>query len=238
MNIIDVLIILFILFGASVGFKNGITKQLVSFVGLILVVVLSFVLKNYVSVFLYENLPFFNFGGFLNGVSAVNIIVYEIFAFLIVFSLLTVVFRLLLKLTSIFEAFLRFTIILGIPSKILGAVVGAIEYFVYVFIILYVLSLPIFSFDGLEDSKFKNEILTSTPILSEAMGDMVNVFDEFNELKKTYENDTSSEQFNYDLLELLLKYGIISTDSVEKLVSLDKIEVNDVYTLIEQYKEV
>ena len=63
MNIVDILIIIFILFGALLGFKRGFTRELLSLVGIFLILILSFILKNPISVFLYNNLPFFNFGG-------------------------------------------------------------------------------------------------------------------------------------------------------------------------------
>ena len=72
LNIIDIIIIVFILLGALVGFKRGVTKQLVSCLGLIAVVILSFLLKNPVSIFLYEHLPFFKFAGVLKGVTSLK----------------------------------------------------------------------------------------------------------------------------------------------------------------------
>ena len=140
MNIIDIGIILFILSGAIIGLKRGFTKQLVSSIGFILIVILSFILKNPVSIFFYEHLPFFKFSGIIKGVTVLNIALYEIFAFFIVFSILTIVYKFLLLATSIFEKVLKATIILGIPSKILGAILGFIQYFILAFIILYVLN--------------------------------------------------------------------------------------------------
>ena len=60
MNIVDVIIILLIAFGGVMGFKRGFTRSLVSALGTIAIVVLAFLLKNPVSVLLYENLPFLN----------------------------------------------------------------------------------------------------------------------------------------------------------------------------------
>ena len=43
---LDIIIIMIILFGAIVGFKRGIIKQSVITVGMILVLILSFILKK------------------------------------------------------------------------------------------------------------------------------------------------------------------------------------------------
>ena len=61
MNIIDFIIILFILSGAIIGFKRGFTRQLVSLVSFFAIIILAFMFKNPVSIFLYEHLPFFKF---------------------------------------------------------------------------------------------------------------------------------------------------------------------------------
>ena len=65
MGIIDIIIILLILFGGLIGFKEGVIKKTTSFLGLFVVVIISFILKNYLSSFFYEYLPFFNFGGII-----------------------------------------------------------------------------------------------------------------------------------------------------------------------------
>ena len=103
MNVVDLMIVLVILIGAIIGFKHGFTRQLVSFLGILVITVISFVFKNYISEILYENLPFFSFGGIFKGVTVLNILVYEVIAFLIIFSLLSIIFRIVLLITKVFE---------------------------------------------------------------------------------------------------------------------------------------
>ncbi len=237
MNMIDVIIILVILFGAVMGYKNGFTKQLISFVGFIIVIILSYLLKNYISGLLYTWLPFFKFGGVLKGVTVLNIVLYEVIAFMIVFSLLMILFRVLLFASKIFETLLKFTIILGIPSKLLGAVVGMVEYSIMAFIGLYILTLPIFDIEGLENSKFKDEILHNTPVLSHYTKDGLAVFEEFHDLKEKYETLDNANEFNLEALDLLLKYKIVTTKSVQKLVDNKKIEIIGIDTVLSKYED-
>ena len=61
MGIVDIIIILFILSGALIGFRRGFTSQVVSLVSSFAIVILAFILKNPVSGLLYEHLPFFKF---------------------------------------------------------------------------------------------------------------------------------------------------------------------------------
>ena len=72
MNIVDILIIVFILLGAFIGFRDGFTKALVNAVGVIIVTVIAYVLKNPVSEILMSFMPFFNFGG----ITSLNIVFY------------------------------------------------------------------------------------------------------------------------------------------------------------------
>ena len=65
MNYVDIIILIFLAFGAILGFKRGFTRQLVSLVGMFAIVILAFIFKNPVSVILYNNLPFFNFASFI-----------------------------------------------------------------------------------------------------------------------------------------------------------------------------
>ena len=237
MNVIDIIILLVIAFGAVIGFHNGFTKQLVSFVGFIVVIILSYLLKNIISGFLYEHLPFFGFGGVLKGVTVLNIALYEVIAFLIVFSILMIIFRVLLKVTGIFETILKFTIILGIPSKLLGAIVGVIQSLCYAFIGLYVLSFPIFNIDGMEESKIRNMILDNTPILSTIAEDSLDVFKEFKTLKTKYDGKESAAAFNLEALDLFLKYKVVTVESVERLKEKGKISIPNMEQVIDKYRE-
>ena len=235
MSIVDVIIILAILMGAVVGFKRGLTTQLVSTIGIILVMVLAFILKNPVSRFMYENLPFFDFGGLLKGLPVLNIFVYELIAFILVLSVLSIILKLLLKFTKIFEFLLKVTVVLSIPSKIGGAIVGMLENFIFVFIILYILNLPIFDFSI--NSKYKDKILNNTPILSQMVDKSIKVIDEFSDLKNKYEKEENPNEFNRETLDLFLKYDIIDVNSVETLVKKDKLKIKNVDEIIKKYKE-
>ena len=236
LNLIDVIVILIILSGAVIGYKSGFTKQIISFFGFIIVILLSYLLKNYISELLYQYFPFFEFGGVLKGVTVLNILIYEVISFFIVFSILMIAFKLILFISKIFETLLKFTIILGIPSKLLGAAVGMVEYYIIAFFALYILTLPIFAIDGMENSKFKDPILKNTPILSHYTKDGLQVYEEFNELKDKYEVEQNVEQFNLEALDLFLKYKVITKDSVSKLVERKKLNIPNVDTVLSKYE--
>lgn len=237
MNVVDVIIIVFLAIGALMGFRRGFTKQLLSLLGTVAVVILSFILKNPVSILLYENLPFFKFGGVFKGVTALNILIYEVLAFFLVLAVLLIVFKILLFISGVFEQLLAMTIVLGIPSKLLGAVLGVLENFIATFVVLYVLALPIFNIKELNDSKFKEPILKKTPILSTQVDKTLVVVEEFVGLKEKYQNTEDPDSFNLEALDLLLKYKITKLESIEKLIEKDKISIKNIETVLEKYRE-
>ena len=173
MNILDALIIIFLLVGAAAGLSRGLIKQSVLLVGLIVVLVLSFYIRIPVSTFFYKNLPFFNFDGIFKGMSVLNILIYELIAFLLVFSVLYIALRILIKISGIIEKILKATIILGFFSKIGGSIVGVLESYVIIFVVLFVFSQPVLKVSGMEDSKFTPLILNNTPVLSESVKELL-----------------------------------------------------------------
>lgn len=235
-NIVDAVIILFLLMGAVIGFKRGLTGSLLNFFGFILAVVIAYLLKNPLSALMYKYLPFFSFGGIIKGVTVLNIALYELIAFLLVFSVFIALLKLLLYASKVFEKILTFTIILGIPSKILGALVGIVQNYIVVFIALYLLSLPIFNISIVNESKYKDRILNNTPVLSNIMGNTLEVLKEFGELEKKFREIDDPNQFNLETLDLFLKHKVISVDSVKGLIDSGKLKINGAENIIKKYE--
>lgn len=223
MTIIDIIILIFLAFGFLIGFKRGFTKQLVSTLGLLLVLIISYLFKNPISSLFYDICPFIKFGGSFEGLTALNIILYEFLAFLIIGSVLLVIFRILLKFTKIFESILNFTIILGIPSKILGGIVGVFENFVYVFILLFFMSIPMFQVPVVNNSYLAPKILESTPILSGVCNKSITLFNDIVVLKKSY-NKEDNKKLNSKIVNMLVDYNYITKDNVNKLIEKGKLD--------------
>ena len=224
-NIIDTVIVLIVMMGAIVGMKRGVIKQSVMTIGLILVLVLSFLLKNPVSALMYKYMPFISFHGLLENLAVLNILLYEIIAFGIVFSVLSAILIALIKISSILEKILRATVILAIPSKILGFILGAVEYYLVVFIILFVLSQPTFKieqFDFVSESKLKPIILENTPIISDLAKKTIDTFNDINDLIKNKDNMTD-EEFNCKALNSMIENKFIDKDSIKYLYDNKKL---------------
>lgn len=237
MNIVDIFIIVFILIGGLLGLKRGAVKEFISAIGFFVIVVLSFLLKNPLSVIFYENLPFFKFGGIFKGVTALNIALYELIAFLVVALVLTFIWKLVEYASNIMQKIINMTILLGLPSKIIGFIIGLLEYYVLAFIIIYILTLPIFSVKPVIESKNAQFILNDTPIISSFVKESTGFIGEFIELRDKYQVTESANQFNYETLDLFMKYDIVDVKSVKKLKEKNKISIDGIDTLIQKYEE-
>ena len=233
MNIVDIIILVFIFSFGVTGFKNGFFKQTVLTVGTVIVFILSYYLKDFIADFLSYNLPFVNFKGTFLGLTSINIIFYQLIAFVFMFLLLTSVLVVLLKVTGVFEKILKFTVVLSIPSKILGFIVGLIEGYIITFILLFFLSGPMVNLKILDESKLMPVIVSSSPVLSNITEKTSNTIDEIYTLVTSY-SSSNKEEFNKDAINIMLKNKIIKKEYVEKLIEKGKIS-EDISTILENY---
>ena len=86
MNILDALIIILLILGIMGGMRRGLIKETVLLVGLIFIIVVAFCFRTPIATFMYKTLPFFEFSGKFQGVAILNILLYELIAFLIIKS--------------------------------------------------------------------------------------------------------------------------------------------------------
>ena len=234
LNIVDIIILLFILLGGLFGFKEGVFKKLTTTIGLIAVIVIAFMFKSKLSVYFYENLPFIDFWGVFKGVQILNVVFYEVLAFLIIASVLMIVYRLILGLTGLIENVLKATVILSIPSKILGFIVGLIEHYIWAYIILFILTLPIINIKEVYTSKVASYIMENTPYLSKYTKKTVDVYNDIYSLIEE-KDSLSNKEINEKAMNLMLNYDMITVESAEKLIKSNKVDVTDDYSL-DEYK--
>ncbi len=234
MNFIDILIIIILLSFAVVGFKRGVFESLIMFVGAILVIVLSYSFKDIIGNFLLLNLPFINFGKFMGGAVTLNVILYQTIAFILTSVVFTLAYKFLVSITGIIEKILRFTIVLGIPSKLLGLVVGFLEGYIIVYVSLFILSQPFVNINVLEGSTYATRIVNETPLLSSYMENSLEVFHEIEEVSKLKDGN----EIDLKITDLILKHNVTKPSIMQELVDKKKIEVKGIQNVIDKYKEV
>ena len=235
-NFIDLIILLLVVFGAIAGFKKGFFSQTVSFIGVILIVFLAFTFKDDLAKVLFTYLPFFKFAGEFKNLTVLNILLYELVAFLIIFIALGIVLKIVLMATNILEFFIKFTVILGLPFKILGALVGAMQGLLWAFIIIMFLNQPTMTPKAIEESKLGNKLLNELPIISDKASGVIEIADIAYDLKNKYDT-TEKDAYNLELLDAMLKYKIVSIDSVKMLEDRNRINFKGIDTIITKYEK-
>lgn len=236
LNYLDIILIILILVFMIVGFKRGFFSEIVTLVGLGLIVYIAFVFKENLAILFFKTFPFFNFGGVFEGITVINVLMYEVVSFLVIFILLGILFKVVLLATNILEKILKFTIIFGIPSKILGLVVGAAEGYLIGFILLMFLNQPTIAMDVIDDSKFSETILNKTPYISEKTENIVNSANELYELKDKFKDSIDANEFNKEALDVLLKNKIVEVSSIDILVDNNKLEIDGIEDVIGEYR--
>jgi len=229
MNILDAVIVVLLLVGILGGIRRGLIKEVVLLVGLVAIVVISWYLRVPISTFLYKHLPFFGFNGIFKDVSILNILLYELIAFLAIFTVLSLILTVLLKISGLIEKLLNATIILGIFSKIGGAIVGFIEAYVIIFVILFVVNQPFIHVTGINDSKLSDFILNNTPVLSSVTDKTRKTINDINKLIKIYKStgktkdENDKKQLNEEMIKIFIKYDIITEENLNYLREKGKI---------------
>lgn len=224
-TLVDVLLVVFLLAGIYAGMRKGLIKSLVSLIGLVAIVIISFSLKTPIANFLIDNVPFFNYAG-AEGLTALNILVFNALAFVVVFVVLYAVLNVILSVTGFIDTLLKFTVIWIIPSKIGGAIIGFLETWVFLFLLCLVLSSFNVTAPWMLESKVSDVILNHTPIIGNILGNVSNAAKDIYGVIEEFKDDEnkSKESLNQDILLLEYKYNLITVDKIRDLIDTGKIE--------------
>lgn len=240
MGALDIVIILLILMFAVVGWKQGLIKEAVQLVGMIAILVISFMFKDELGNIFCKWLPFFDFtGSSVEGLTALNILIYQLLAFLAIFMVLYGVYSLVLKLSGIFQKIIDWTLILALPSKLGGLIIGFIEGYILVFIVLLlIMALPLNFTSHFRNSDIVNKMVYETPILSSAAKDVTNSLSEVYDLADQVINKKlDTNEANLKMIDTMLKYDLVTPKTVEQLVVLDKLKgISGIDAVVNNYK--
>lgn len=236
MNVFDIGIILVLLMFVIVGFKNGVINELVQLIGIVVIFVLSYSLKGIVGNLLCTYLPFFNFAGAIKGISSINILMYQAIAFILVFSILLTLYVIILKIGKILEKIVDLTIILWLPSKLLGGLISFIKGYIILFVVLVLLLIPFGGYGILEESSLLNRIVYKTPILSNSTSNFTNSIREVYDLGVMVTNkEITTNEADLKNLDFMLKYDVVDRSTVEKLRSMGKLNINNIESVLNNY---
>ena len=218
MNIIDVVIVLLIILSFINGYKRGVLKEVVMLCGTIVIYIVSFLLKDKLGLILCKILPFFN----LDGLVSLNILIYQLIALFLIASFLFSIFGIVLKVTGVLQKLVNMTIILTIPSKILGGILGLVEGYIVIFALLIILSVPFKNIDIFKNSNLNNKIITSSPILSSTLGNLDDLIIDIYDIK--IDKDQDNDKMNDKILDMYIDYNVISREDLDSIIKSEKLD--------------
>lgn len=228
MTIIDGVIILLILLCGVLGLKKGVIKSLVQLIGTVAIVIIAYVFKDTLADFLMGFMPFFNFGGIFNGITSMNILMYEMISFVVIFVLLYCILNILLTLSGLIETLLKLTIVLAIPSKILGGIVGLLEGVVLSFLISFVMLHMTPTEELIVESKFATIILERTPYIGTVMNKTTLALEDINDIVKDMEDEKDRKIVDARVLQTLLHYQVVDQETAKELIKDEKLKLENV----------
>ncbi len=234
MNIVDYIIIIILVLCAFKGFKQGMLPSIVNFVGTFLVFIIAFYVKQPISTLMYENLPFLDFAGIFKGIIGVNILFYEVIAYGLTIVLLAIIFGIVKRISLVFNKILNATIVLTLPNKIIGAIIGIFEGVLFSFILLCIASNVNTTTKYVNESKYSSIILNNIPILNSVTSSLTDSSKEIYDTIINNENDKNKA--NLETIDILMKHNILSYESATKLVNDKKLNIDGVNQVIEKYR--
>lgn len=233
-NIFSVVIILLILLCGVIGSKRGILKELVVIVGTIIVFAIAFFFKDALAGVLCTYLPFFNFKIPLGNLISLNIIFYQLIAFLIIVIVLRLILQILIDVTGIFSKIINATIILALPNKLLGFIVGLIEGYILMFIILNVIAIPMSGSSLFMNSGVRKYIVNETPVLKDTIGGLNYAIDDVLSLSSKDDRNTN----DLKVIDIMLKYKTVSVEFMDKVKETGKLDtITGLDNVINKYRE-
>ncbi len=167
---LDIIILILLIAGFITGARRGLIVQLIHMTGFIIALIVAYLYYKPLSEKFVLWIPFPAITSDSKLTIAVeNLDLDQTFYRIIAFVLIFMVVKFGLQLFASMFDFLKYLPILGFVSNIAGAILGLIEFYFILFVLLYVLALlPLDMIQGfMENSILTNWMLEHTPILSE-----------------------------------------------------------------------
>lgn len=232
MNILDICIILVVLLGAYSGYKKGAIKGLVQTAGLIAIVIVAYQFKGLLGNLLVKVMPFFNFSGGLYSLSA---LMYHGIAFFVIFILLYCILNILLNLSGFIDFLSQTSVMYELPSKIAGAIIGAIESIIFVFAFSFtVLQVGPVQHNVME-STIARRVVERTPIVNVVFSPSIAAAERIYDHVKNYEVPENVDdetlrnvilEGNLSIIRELIGFQIVPASAIQETITSGKMGID------------
>ena len=220
--IIDLVLLAFVIAFTSDGWKKGMFETVIRFVGFCICAVVAYLFKDKLSVILYTHLPFIKFGGLLKVAPAINILLYEILAFILIYTVAMIIFSLFLKMTNIIDKAIMKLPIVGFFNQLAGAVIAFIESIVILYFAVFLFNAGANLF-GFEVEKSWADNILKISLFDEKFGNELKSINEIGKISRDSSDEENKEELNDDVIDVLLKYNIVSKENLDLLINSGKL---------------
>lgn len=226
MNIVDIGMLILVALCALKGYKSGVLKSLVSLAAFVVSAIIAYSFKGYLANFLSDILPFYNFGGTFEGITSISILFYHGLSFIVLFIISYSILNILIIFAGFLDKILKATIVLYLPSKILGAIVGFIEGMMISFVIIFTMAQLPFTQEYVIESSYGYTILNRMPIIRTVLADCTVISSEIAEI--IVSSDKDSEEMQTQVLNVFIKYKLVEPETINKYIEEGKLNLQGV----------
>ena len=143
------------------------------------------------------------------------------------------------QIISFIQKLVDITIILTLPSKILGFIFGILEGYIVMFLILIILAIPLRNVELFKESTVVTKIMYNSPILSKTLGGVPktieDILDVTTEIQKT---DYNKNKVALDIMKIELDHNIISKEDTLDLIERGKLDkVQGIKSFVKNYSK-
>jgi uncharacterized membrane protein required for colicin V production len=167
---LDLLIIFLLLGGLITGFKRGFIVQLIHMTGFIIALIVAYLYyKQLAEKFvLWVPYPGVTAGSKLT-MTVEQLDLDQTFYRLLAFVLIFLVVKFGLQIVASMFDFLQYVPVLGFVARLVGALFGFLEFYIFIFLVLYLLAMLPMDFiqNMLSGSLFAKTMFEHTPVFSE-----------------------------------------------------------------------
>ena len=159
--------------------------------------------------------------GFKNGV------IKELSHLIGIIIVLLGLYFLIINVSKTINNFINGTIILKLPSKILGSIVGFIKGYIFVFIGMIIVFIALHSDPLYQESKIGKYILHKTPIVSKSTGNVTESLQELVNITNGLKDKTINKtEANIKILKTLTKYKIIDKSTIQEYIKSNNVKID------------
>lgn len=217
MNVVDIVIIVLAVLGGINGYRKGIVRTSIQLVGSAAIAILSYTFKDILADFLIDFMPFLQYKGAFLGLSSINIVVYQIVSFVVIYVLFYCLLNILLGASGLIDTLIKLTVVLKTPSKIMAGLLGILDGLVFAFLLAFVALHLGLSEKYVMESKMGIILLERTPFLSTVMAKSTLSLEEICNLVNYRDESVDDNTLNAEVLQTLIHYKIITSQKAMEI---------------------